>query len=508
MKARIFPLLASAVIGMLLGCAVGKPSEKQNASPQEDHTLAWLRGLWKVTPETTIKHPRGTLEPMFLLGDVTGDSTSLRGCFLWEGRFYDYWYLQRIEVVDSSDSLLMTFEDNGRFRGVIDRQSQRIRGVAYWDAADSTDSNALEFARADSSEMTRYFVPYPLDTNARAAYVYRIPECDEHTRTGSILRVVKDSTAFQRLMLRVIQQEFGRLESFLIVKDGAHVLEEYFYGFTRKQLHHINSCTKSIVSLLAGISLARHGKLDTDKPIVDFLPPCEATQDPDKRRITLEHVLTMTSGLPSDDDFVFNDADELAERILGQPLVSAPGETFTYNNNGTQLLGCLIAALEQRPVDEFAREVLFNTLVIAEYFWEKDHGVARCHNGLHLYPRDMAKIGLLVLNDGLWHGKRVVPKEWIRASTVPRVAESEFFNYGYQWWHRSKRNKSWWDEAVCGSTIEHDMILALGFGGQYIMIVPDLALVIVTTSSDNNEATGLAHKKVPMVIEDVVPLFE
>jgi len=320
--------------------------------------------------------------------------------------------------------------------------------------------------------------------------------------------MLKDSTAFQQLMQRIIQQEFGRLESFLIIKDGTLVLEEYFYGFARDQLHHINSCTKSIVSLLAGISLARHGRLDVDTPIVEFFPQCSATHDPEKRRITLEHVLTMTSGLPTDDDFAFNDSAEMVDRKLGLPLESKPGETFAYNNNGTQLLGRVIAALEQRPIDEFARDALFNPLGIAEYLWDKDHGIARCHNGLHLYPRDMAKIGLLILNDGLWHGKRIIPKEWIRASIMPRVAESAFFDYGYQWWYRSKRNKSWWGDAVRGSTVEHDMILALGFGGQYIMIIPDLAMVIVTTSSDNNEATGLAHKKVPMVIEEVVPLFE
>lgn len=87
----------------------------------------------------------------------------------------------------------------------------------------------------------------------------------------------------------------------------------------------------------------------------------------------------------------------------------------------------------------------------------------------------MGKIGLLVLNDGLWHGKRIVPKEWIRASNMPRVAESVFFNNGYQWRHRSKRNKSWWENAVHGSTIEHEMILALGFGVQSIMSVLDPA---------------------------------
>ena len=125
-----------------------------------------------------------------------------------------------------------------------------------------------------------------------------------------------------------------------------------------------------------------------------------------------------------------------------------------------------------------------------------------------MYPRDMAKIGLLVLNNGYWNGEQIVPKEWIDMSTKPYVAESEFFDYGYQWWYRSKQNKSWWDDPVHGGKTEHDMLLALGFGGQYIMVVRDLNLVIVTTSSDNNGENGMGHQKIPMVIEDVVPLFD
>ena len=79
---------------------------------------------------------------------------------------------------------------------------------------------------------------------------------------------------------------------------------------------------------------------------------------------------------------------------------------------------------------------------------------------------------------------------------------------GYQWWYRSKQNKPWWNNPVQGGKTEHDMFLALGFGGQYIMIIRDLKLVIVTTSSDHNESNGMVHAKVPMVIEEIVPLFD
>ncbi|MCB0270795.1 MAG: hypothetical protein KDH95_21735, partial [Calditrichaeota bacterium] len=89
----------------------------------------------------------------------------------------------------------------------------------------------------------------------------------------------------------------------------------------------------------------------------------------------------------------------------------------------------------------------------------------------------------------------------------PYVAESEFFDYGYQWWYRSKRNKCWWNDPVHGGKTEHDMFLALGAGGQYIMVISDMNLVIAITSSDYNN-DGLDIKKLPMVIEDIVPIFE
>jgi CubicO group peptidase (beta-lactamase class C family) len=260
--------------------------------------------------------------------------------------------------------------------------------------------------------------------------------------------------------------------------------------------------------LLLGISLERHKKLNVDEPVFNFFPQYDTLKTPEKEKITLKHVLTMTSGLPEDDDFEKDDPDDLVIRMLSQPLESTPGEKFKYNNNGTNLLGSIINTLEKKQADEFAKEVLFNKLGISEFYWQRENGVLQCHSDLHMYPRDMAKIGLLVLNYGSWNGEQIVPKEFIDMSTKPHVAESEFFDYGYQWWYRSKRNRSWWENPVHGSNNEHDMFLALGYGGQYIMVVRDLNMVIVTTSSDYNEDNDMAHQKIPMVIEEVVPLFD
>jgi CubicO group peptidase (beta-lactamase class C family) len=108
-----------------------------------------------------------------------------------------------------------------------------------------------------------------------------------------------------------------------------------------------------------------------------------------------------------------------------------------------------------------------------------------------MLPRDMAKIGLLVLNDGRWNDNQIVSKEWLLQSTKPHVAESEYFDYGYQWWLRSKDSKQWWVEPHSSSGKEHDMIIALGWGGQHIMVFPDLNVVVVTTGGTYTSSTKI-----------------
>jgi len=388
-----------------------------------------------------------------------------------------------------------------------------IRGVAYsdvWgDPRNRVYENKLDFIRDEKTDENRLFYPRPAGVNGSIEYIYHQPEqIDNYLQTGSIFKFITDSTAFYSLMERIIKQKFGRLESLLILKDKKLVLEEYFYGYDRTQLHDIHSCTKSITSLLLGISLDRHKKLNVDQPVFNFFPRYDSLRTPEKGEIKLKHVLTMTAGFQEEKGFEGTKPDDKIKNILSLPLGSTPGEKFKYSGECTNLLGGIIYDLEGKQADEYAKEVLFNKLGISEFYWERENGILPCDVGLHMYPRDMAKIGLLVFNNGYWNGEQIVPEEWIKMSARLHVAESEFFDYGYQWWYRSKRNKPWWKNPIQGGKTEHDMFLALGYGGQYIMIIRDLNMVIVTTSSDYNESNGMAHAKVPMVIEEIVPLFE
>lgn len=507
MKKIKFVFVTIGLFISLISCRqTPNPELKQDATQKHERYIS-IDGLWRVTQETAIKYPHGTLEPVIYLTGEAGDKLSARGCFLWENRFYDYWTFDSVRFINADNQLLIFNNEGGTYKAVVDKKKEFIRGTVCW--GDEEDTNKLDFARACDLNSDKFFTPYPPAPDGSIKYTYYVPEAyTEQLQTASIFEFVNDTTAFYDLIERIIRQEFGRLESFLIIKDQKLVLEEYFYGYNRTQLHPIHSCTKSIISVLLGIALERHKTIDVNKPVFDFFPEYNPIKTPEKESITLKHVLTMTSGLPDEDDFEIHDPDDLVKQLLNQPLVTVPGEKFKYNNNGTNLLGCIIYTLENKQADEFARDVLFNKLGIVDFYWEKENGVLHCHSDLQMRPADMAKIGLLVLNNGYWNGESIVPKEWIEMSTKPHAAESEFFDYGYQWWYRSKKNKSWWNNPIAGSKDEHDMFLALGYGGQFIMVVRDLNMVIVTTSSDYNEETGMAHQKVPMVIEDVVPIFD
>ena len=504
-----YVLISIGIFVIFISCKQTLNTEIKQAEFLNNRHYVSIDGFWRVTPETAIKYPHGTLEPIIQVsGDAFGKLT-VRGCFLWDNRFYDYWEFNSVQFIDSTNQLVIVDNEGGIYKGLVDKKKEIIEGIAYWDDEDTSDTNKLDFIRDEDIDVNKLFIPYQPGPDGSIKYTYHQPEeIDDYLNTSSIFRFIRDSTSFYSLMEGIIKQKFGRLESFLIIKDQKLILEEYFYGYDRTQLHNINSCTKSIISLLLGITLERHKKNNVDQPVFNFFPQYDSLKTAEKKQITLKHVLTMTAGFKEEEGFEDTKPDDFIKYILSLPLESNPGEKFKYSNECTNLLGGIIYTLENKQADEFAKDVLFNKLGISEFYWEKVNGVLHCHNGLHMYPRDMAKIGLLVLNNGYWNGEQIAPKEWIVKSTKPYVAESEFFDYGYQWWHRSKQNTPWWKNPVRGGKTEHDMFLALGYGGQYIMIIRDLNMVIVTTSSDHNESNGMAHAKVPMVIEEVVPLFK
>ncbi|MGD2152527.1 MAG: serine hydrolase [Gemmatimonadales bacterium] len=275
----------------------------------------------------------------------------------------------------------------------------------------------------------------------------------------------------------------------LIIKDRKLVFEEYFRGikytgggtiqFDRKTIHNIASITKTVTSALLGIAIDRGLIESVEVPAHTFFPEIEAFQSDGKEEITLEHLITMTSGLewdqhaydlrdPRNDNVLFYRAPNPIEYYVSRPLVAAPGTHFAYSEASINTVARAVERASGFELDAFAEEFLCSPLGITRVAWLRiwpDNWVWASGN-LEMRPRDMAKFGQLYLDGGVWAGQQVVSGEWVEASTSPH-AWSGVRGYGYTWWlgYLSGLPAYW------GS----------GLGGQKIYVVPDLSLVVVIT---------------------------
>ena len=292
----------------------------------------------------------------------------------------------------------------------------------------------------------------------------------------------------------------ANVHAVIVVRRGMLVFEQYFPGydepwgmgegrhdFDATTKHDMRSVSKSVVSLLVGIAIDRELIKSADEPVVKFFPDYSALKSPGWDNITLRHLLTMSSGIQWDENRAWkdpqNDEPHLGSEadpyryVLSKPIATPPDTVWNYNGGGTDLLGNVIERVSGQSLEAFAREALFVPLGISDWEWMKyrNERIASAA-GLRLRPRDAAKIGQLVLNKGAWSGRQIVSAKWIEQSVTPRFQAIGYFGglfyYGQQWW--------------MGRTLFGDKdvkwIAAQGLGGQRIFIVPELDLVMVTTS--------------------------
>jgi CubicO group peptidase (beta-lactamase class C family) len=286
----------------------------------------------------------------------------------------------------------------------------------------------------------------------------------------------------------------------VVVRHVKLVFEQYFSGyddpwgipegqfdFDATTKHDMRSVSKSVTSLLVGIAIDRKLIAGVDEPVVKFFPEYSAQKTEGWDGITLRHLLTMSSGIrwdearawtdpANDEPHLENEADPI-RYVLAKPVAAPPDTIWNYNGGGADLLGNIIERVSGKPFAEFAREALFEPLRISDWEWKTyENGKVAPAAGLRLRPRDAAKIGRLVLDRGAWDGRQIVPAAWLARSVAPRFEAIGYFGglffYGYQWW--------------LGRTLSGDKevkwVAAMGLGGQRLFIVPDLDLVVMTTS--------------------------
>jgi CubicO group peptidase (beta-lactamase class C family) len=272
-------------------------------------------------------------------------------------------------------------------------------------------------------------------------------------------------------MLEAIDEQILRIDSVLVVHNGYIVTEKYYPPYEQDTMHGLQSVTKSVVSALIGIAIHAGYINSVDDAVLDFYPGRTFENDDAlKRSITLEHLLTMSSGLAWDWDEMVSSRDWVGY-TLDQPMVAEPGREFYYSSGNAHVLSAIIQEASGMNTRDFAQLYLFDPLGISDVRWKTDlDGIPKGGWGMGMKPRDMAKLGYLYLNGGVWDGRQIIPAEWIKASTerhiqVPEPLEPWDLYMGYLWWLH-----------------EDGPYAAHGTRGQFIYVVPESDLVVVFTA--------------------------
>jgi CubicO group peptidase (beta-lactamase class C family) len=341
-------------------------------------------------------------------------------------------------------------------------------------------------------------------------YVYQLPEkIDDGWEISSLDKENVDSAKIVKMIKKILAGEFPNTHSVLLVKNGKLILEEYFYGYDRDDLHYLASATKSITSILVGISVDQDMIKNVDQKVYQLFPDYQKTQWISKKyEITLRHLLSMTSGIewdenrsirdPRHDYFAMRRGGDWIRYVFNKELVSAPGQTFNYNGGLSALLGEIIRRSSGLNAKEFSQKYLFDPLGISHYRWLiYNNGSINTGGGLLLRPRDMAKIGQMMLNNGKYNDKQIVSDEWIKQSTknyiVPK-SQPLGSGYSYQWWLGETN--------INGQTIK--VYFAQGLGGQFIFVVPKMKITAIFTSQLRDNFGGQFRPQV-MMAEYIIP---
>jgi len=278
-----------------------------------------------------------------------------------------------------------------------------------------------------------------------------------------------------------------KVDSVLIVKNGTLVAEKYYGSYNRDTVHPIWSDTKSITSTLIGIACDQ-GKIKLDNKVVDYFPGNKFdNMDALKKSMTVRDLLTMRSGVQWAHDITEKGAaeDMLKAKswvgfIMNRPMETKPGTTFNYNTGNMEVVSAIINQVAGKSEEDFAKQNLFGPLNITNYKWPKDpEGYSIGGSGMSMRPRDMAKFGQLMLQNGSWNGKQIVSANWVKEATTAKVSSTYIpgCGYGYNWWINP----------------ESKGYFAVGLYGQIIYVLPQQKMVVVfTANEDLNKMLGFS----------------
>ena len=277
-------------------------------------------------------------------------------------------------------------------------------------------------------------------------------------------------------------------ESSAEVHDYNYLHPDVHPYYRGRDVHSLQSITKSVSATVIGAAIHRGEIESVDEPLLAFFGDYDLSGvDPRLQDARLHHLLTMRTGIewhesdrPLDDTnttLLLERSDDWIQFTLDQPMDAAPGEKWVYNSGGSHLMSGVVRQATGRFIDEYAEEVLFGPLGIDDYAWKvTPKGYPDTEGGLFLDAEDLAKIGLLYLEDGVWDGERILPEGWVASATARQVevGDAQGRGYGYQWWRVDVAGVEVW--------------AGLGFGDQFLFVLPEYDLIGVANSWNLFEA--------------------
>jgi CubicO group peptidase (beta-lactamase class C family) len=250
----------------------------------------------------------------------------------------------------------------------------------------------------------------------------------------------------------------------------------YYHG---SDLHTMQSVSKTVSSVIVGIATTRGDfKAGLDTPLLHYFDETKVKNvDDRKRRITLRHVLTMTTGLDWNEEVAYDDprndadlmeaTDDWIQYVIDRPMAKEPGTVFNYSSGVSELLAYIFQKETGQDIEKYGEQYLFTPLGMNHYWKRSPLGLVDTEGGLFLNGQDLAKIGYLYLHDGMWDGKQIVSKQWVKQSVTPFIEAEEGFKYGFKWWLLPQKDGFVW--------------MARGFGGQRLMVFPEKELIVTFT---------------------------
>ncbi len=295
--------------------------------------------------------------------------------------------------------------------------------------------------------------------------------------------------------------------AFMIIKDDSIRYEQYWEGYGDSSLSNSFSMAKSIVGLLIGVAIDEGKVKSIDQPVGDYIPEFK---EGDKSKITIRHLLMMSSGLDWNEGYASLTSQvteayygsDLYKLIVNLKVATPPGKEWSYKSCDTELLAIVLTKATGVPLAEYASEKIWKPVGATHTAqWSLDHkdGLEKAYCCFYSNARDFARFGKLTLNDGKWNDKQIVDSAYVSLITHPNGLIDPETNqpvkvYGYQWW--------------MDNFLNHRVFYMRGILGQYVIVVPDMKLIIVRLGHKRStDANGKANDY-PLYASEVIKMYE